>query len=82
MLPISIAGWGVREGVAIVAFGHLGVPAAVSFATSVIFALILLTLGLIGGVLWLVDAHEMRELPRLDAIDQPQNPSIPPVRGP
>jgi len=80
MLPISIAGWGVREGAAIVAFGHLGVPAAVSFATSVIFALILLTLGLIGGLFWLLDTHEKRELSPLDVIDErAQNSSMPPV---
>jgi hypothetical protein len=82
MLPISIAGWGVREGVAIIAFGHLGVPAAISFATSVMFALILLTLGLIGGLSWLVDAHEMRGRPPLDVSDRPQqNPSMPPAPG-
>jgi glycosyltransferase 2 family protein len=62
MLPISIAGWGVREGVAIVAFGKLGVTAAVSFGTSVIFALILLLFGLVGGLLWLFDHRKFYDL--------------------
>lgn len=70
MLPISIAGWGVREGVAIVAFGHLGVPAAIAFGTSVVFALISLVLGLVGGLLWLINAHEMKKFAMLEGQDE------------
>lgn len=53
MLPISIGGWGVREGAAVIAFGTLGVPLAVAFGASVAFALLSLALGLIGGATWL-----------------------------
>lgn len=53
MLPISIGGWGVREGAAIIAFGTVGVPLAVAFGASVAFALLSLALGLIGGAAWL-----------------------------
>lgn len=59
MLPVSIAGWGVREGAAIAAFGSLGVPVAIAFGTSLIFALMALAIGLIGGLVWLVDAHKL-----------------------
>lgn len=54
MLPISIAGWGVREGAAVVAFGTLGIPSAVAFGASVLFALLTLLLGLFGGASWLM----------------------------
>jgi glycosyltransferase 2 family protein len=54
MLPISIAGWGVREGAAVVAFGTLGIPAVMAFGASVLFALLTLVLGLSGGVSWLL----------------------------
>jgi glycosyltransferase 2 family protein len=67
MLPISIAGWGVREGVAIVAFSAFGVPAIVAFGSSVLFALIVLALGLVGGLLWLVDQREIGTLAAIEA---------------
>jgi uncharacterized protein (TIRG00374 family) len=54
MLPISIAGWGLREGAAVLAFGTLGVPAAIAFGASVLFALLTLALGLVGGASWLL----------------------------
>jgi uncharacterized protein (TIRG00374 family) len=54
MLPISIGGWGVREGAAVIAFGTLGIPSAVAFGASVLFALLTLFLGLFGGLSWLL----------------------------
>jgi glycosyltransferase 2 family protein len=38
-LPISVAGWGVREGVSVSLFGIFGVPADLALATSVIYGL-------------------------------------------
>jgi hypothetical protein len=54
MLPISIGGWGVREGAAIVAFASVGVSPAVAFGGSVAFALLSLLLALVGGTTWLL----------------------------
>jgi glycosyltransferase 2 family protein len=62
MLPISIAGWGVREGVAMIAFSGFGVSSHVAFGSSIVFALIALVLGLFGGLLWLVDRREFATL--------------------
>jgi hypothetical protein len=69
MLPISFAGWGIREGVAIFAFGTLGVAAPISFGTSIVFALVLLMLGLVGGLLWLFDSREIGDLAVLETQD-------------
>jgi glycosyltransferase 2 family protein len=55
MLPVSIAGWGVREGAAIFAFAAFGVSANIAFGSSVTFALIILAVGLLGGLVWLFD---------------------------
>jgi uncharacterized membrane protein YbhN (UPF0104 family) len=52
-LPISIGGWGVREGAAVLAFGYVGVPAADALALSVAFGLTQIAVGLPGGALWL-----------------------------
>jgi glycosyltransferase 2 family protein len=65
MLPISIAGWGIREGVVIFAFGTLGVPASTALGTSVVYALLLLSVGLIGGVIWLLD-RQARRVPGIE----------------
>lgn len=52
MLPISFAGWGVREGAMVVALGLVGVSAEQSVAISVCFGLALIVIGLPGGGLW------------------------------
>jgi len=53
-LPISIAGWGVREGAMVTAFGLIGVPAEGALVLSIMFGLWGLTIGLIGGGVWLL----------------------------
>ena len=63
MLPISIAGWGLREGAAIVAFGTLGLQTEQALASSLAFGLIQAGVGLLGGASWLADRREMAEIP-------------------
>jgi uncharacterized membrane protein YbhN (UPF0104 family) len=53
MVPITLAGWGVREGAMIAALGFAGVAAADALAVSVLFGLILLVVGIAGGLIWL-----------------------------
>jgi glycosyltransferase 2 family protein len=62
MLPISLAGWGVREGAAVVAFGALGLPADQALAASITFGLTVAGVSMLGGVLWLVDRRQMPQL--------------------
>ncbi|MBF0392515.1 MAG: flippase-like domain-containing protein, partial [Alphaproteobacteria bacterium] len=49
MLPISVAGWGVREGAMVAAFGFVGVPAASALALSILYGLVVIVTGLPGG---------------------------------
>jgi uncharacterized protein (TIRG00374 family) len=58
MLPISIAGWGLREGAAVIAFGTVGLPTHQAVAVSVTFGLIGAAFSLSGGVLWLGDRRK------------------------
>lgn len=51
-LPISLAGWGVREAGAIYAFGLAGIEAGDALALSVAFGLAQIAVGLPGLVLW------------------------------
>ncbi len=55
MAPISIAGWGVREGVMVAGLGLLGVDADGALALSVLMGLVVLGSSLPGGVGWLAD---------------------------
>jgi glycosyltransferase 2 family protein len=52
MLPISVAGWGVREGAMIAALGLINIPAYQSVALSVCFGICLIVVSLPGGLLW------------------------------
>ncbi|MBF0188342.1 MAG: flippase-like domain-containing protein [Magnetococcales bacterium] len=54
VVPISLAGWGVREGAMIAAFGFIGIPAQEAFVLSVGFGLVILATGLPGGPVWLL----------------------------
>jgi len=42
MVPISVAGWGLREGAFVVAFGLFGVPASFALAVSITFGIAVL----------------------------------------
>jgi glycosyltransferase 2 family protein len=52
-LPISVAGWGVRELAMVTDFGMLSVPADSALALSVVLALTGTAVSLPGGVIWL-----------------------------
>ena len=53
VVPISIAGWGVREGVMVVGFGYLGVVSEAALALSILYGLSILVVALPGGIIWM-----------------------------
>ncbi len=53
LLPISISGWGVREGAFVAGFGLVGVAAADAIALSVLSGLLAMLVGVAGGFVWL-----------------------------
>ena len=54
VIPISIAGWGVREGVMVVGFGYLGVAPEAALALSILYGLLMLVVALPGGIVWVL----------------------------
>src|SRR5690606_26675665 len=60
-LPISIAGWGVRESATVVGFGFIGVAPADALALSVAFGFVQILIGLPGGIVWMTSKR--REVP-------------------
>jgi uncharacterized membrane protein YbhN (UPF0104 family) len=57
-IPVSIAGWGVRESALVLAFSYAGLPATDGLVLSVLLGLVLFVVGLIGGGVWLVSTEK------------------------
>lgn len=66
-VPISIAGWGVREGVMVVGLGYAGIQAEHAVALSVLYGLLLLAVALPGGLAWLANGRGRPRAERGDA---------------
>lgn len=54
-VPISVAGWGVREKSLVLAFAYAGLPEGDGFLVSVLLGVTLLVVGIPGGFAWLTD---------------------------
>lgn len=70
-VPISIAGWGVRESAMVMAFSYAGLPQADGLLISALFGLASFALGILGGLVWLIGDH--RSLPSAATVP-PQSP--------
>jgi len=69
-IPISIGGWGLREGAMVTAFGLLGAPAAEVAALSVAFGFCFIGISLPGGILWFLNTdHHISDAASLQGRD-------------
>ncbi len=53
IVPLSIAGWGLREGAMVLLLAGLGTPPEKALALSVLYGMVLLLVSLPGSLLWL-----------------------------
>jgi uncharacterized protein (TIRG00374 family) len=60
-IPLSIAGWGVREGVMVVGLGYVGIAPEEALALSILYGLLTLVVALPGVLAWITDP-EVRSL--------------------
>jgi uncharacterized membrane protein YbhN (UPF0104 family) len=60
VIPISIAGWGLREGAFVAGFGLVGLGASQALALSVLYGLLNTAVNLPGGIIWLASADKRR----------------------
>jgi uncharacterized membrane protein YbhN (UPF0104 family) len=58
MLPISIAGWGVREATMMAAFGYAGLPQDDGLMVSLLYGAVSFAVGALGGIVWILSAEK------------------------
>jgi len=66
MIPVSIAGWGVRESTMIYGLGLANTPPEAALIVSILVGLSLAAVGLLGGIAWLIQTN--RDGPRQPAV--------------
>ncbi|MBO6902045.1 MAG: flippase-like domain-containing protein [Rhizobiaceae bacterium] len=54
MIPVSVGGWGVREGTAAFLLNAMGHPLPGAIAASALMGLVLAVMGLVGALVWMV----------------------------
>jgi glycosyltransferase 2 family protein len=59
IVPISIAGWGVREGAMVAAFAYVGLARGDGLIVSLLFGAGYLILGIAGGLLWILTSERL-----------------------
>src|SRR4029079_3491952 len=69
-IPISIAGWGVREGALVLAFSYAGLAEIDGLIVSVLLGGVMLAVGAIGGVVWLASPESLRNMTK-EKYEQP-----------
>jgi uncharacterized membrane protein YbhN (UPF0104 family) len=70
MLPISIAGWGVREATMMVAFGYAGLARTDGTMVSLLTGLTSFVVGILGGLIWILSSEKVDHIPAApEAID-------------
>jgi uncharacterized membrane protein YbhN (UPF0104 family) len=61
MLPISIAGWGVREATMGLAFGYAGLATTEGVNVSLLFGCVSFIIGAFGGLVWIFSAEKQAQ---------------------
>jgi hypothetical protein len=59
-VPVSIAGWGIRESSLMVAFAYAGLAQSDGLAISILFGAASFIVGVVGGVVWIVYGLRLR----------------------
>ncbi len=56
LIPLTLAGWGVREGAALIFLAQIGIPPEIALAASILYGILTLLAAAIGGIFWLMIA--------------------------
>jgi hypothetical protein len=66
-IPVSIAGWGVRESAMILAFSYAGLAEGDGLIVSILFGAASLAAGAIGGIIWIASGYTWRSVKTMEA---------------
>ncbi|MSO68090.1 MAG: flippase-like domain-containing protein [Pseudolabrys sp.] len=66
-VPISIAGWGVRESAMILAFSYAGLAESDGLIVSILYGITILGVGAIGGMVWIASGYRWSSLKTIEA---------------
>jgi uncharacterized membrane protein YbhN (UPF0104 family) len=63
MLPISIAGWGVREASMALAFGYAGLATSEGINVALLYGAVFFVVGALGGLVWIFSVERAEKGP-------------------
>jgi glycosyltransferase 2 family protein len=61
-IPVSIAGWGVRESAMVLAFSFAGLAENDGLIVSILYGAATLVVGAIGGIVWISSGYRWRSV--------------------
>jgi len=65
-IPVSIAGWGVRESAMILAFNYAGLAEGDGLIVSILFGATTLASGAVGGLVWVASGYRWRSIKAME----------------
>ena len=74
-IPISIAGWGVRESAMILAFSYAGLAETDGLIVSILYGLATLAIGAVGGIVWAASGYRWRSVKAIEADTLARDPA-------
>jgi hypothetical protein len=74
-VPISIAGWGVRESAMVLAFSYAGLAEGDGLIVSILYGATTLAVGAIGGIVWIASGFRWRSVKTIEADTLAHDPS-------
>lgn len=74
-IPISIAGWGVRESAMVLAFSYAGLTASDGLIVSILFGIANLAIGAVGGIVWIASGYRQTSVKNIAAATLAASPS-------
>ena len=79
-IPVSIAGWGVRESSMIAAFSFAGLAEGDGLSLSILFGAVVFAVGLAGGLVWILSGLKRPAVPGSDGEAVTDGPSFAPIK--
>ena len=73
-VPVSIAGWGVRESALVLAFSYAGLAESDGLIVSILFGVTTLGVGTIGGIVWIASGYRWSSVKTIETETMAHDP--------